>query len=238
MPQDRLHISRKCLSIYLYTKERPADEIAGPHGTFYVQRPFPDRFKVGDVLSAADVTELRTGYTRRDQQIEMYQKLEERLGRELEQTRGYLNEVLAATKAPIIGYAQQLGNSSGLFHDDWATGNVALQLRTERPVSGVVIKGLIPESFPQIKRGFEIEIAGEAFRFSLDANGGFDFWCPVEIAGDTTFDVRLRCDAEFNASRAGQGGDERDLAYHLNAMELSHETAPAALGDGERRSGG
>jgi len=29
LPQDRLHISRKCLSIYLYTRERPAHEIAG-----------------------------------------------------------------------------------------------------------------------------------------------------------------------------------------------------------------
>ena len=50
LPQDRLHLSRKCLSIYLYTKERPAHEIAGPHGTFYVQRPFPERFKAGDQL--------------------------------------------------------------------------------------------------------------------------------------------------------------------------------------------
>ena len=75
------------------------------------------------------------------------------------------------------------------------------------------------------------------FRFSLDANGGFDFWCPVEIASDTIFEVRLRCDAEFNASRAGQGGDERDLAYHLNAMELSHEAGPGTSGDVERRSG-
>ena len=81
------------------------------------------------------------------------------------------------------------------------------------------------------------EIAGEVFRFSLDANGGFDFWCPVEIASDTIFEVRLRCDAEFNASRAGQGGDERDLAYHLNAMELSHEAGPGTSGDVERRSG-
>ena len=171
-----------------------------------------------------------------DQQIEMYQKLEERLGRELEQTRGYLNEVLAATKAPIVGFARQLGNSSGLFHDDWATGNVSLQFHAERPVTGIVIKGLIPEQFPQLKRNFEIEIAGEVFRFSLDANGGFDFWCPVEIASDTAFDVRLRCDAEFNASRAGQGGDERDLAYHLNAMEPSHEPRPGTPGEAERGS--
>src|SRR5438105_3053785 len=51
LPEDRRHISRKCLSIYLYTRDRPAEEIAGPHGTFYVQWPFPDRFRPGHVLA-------------------------------------------------------------------------------------------------------------------------------------------------------------------------------------------
>src|SRR5713101_4649003 len=169
LPADRLHLSRKCLSIYLYTAERPAHEIAGPHGTFYVQWPFPDKFAAGHTLSAGDVEELGGAYAYRDRQIEMYQRMEERLGREMEQLRQYLDSVLAAVKAPVIGYARQVGNSSGLFHDDWATGNVALQLHTDRPVTVIVIKGLITENFPQIKRGFEIEIAGQVFRFSLDA---------------------------------------------------------------------
>jgi hypothetical protein len=87
LPQDRLHLSRKCLSIYLYTPDRPPEEIVGPHSTFYVQWPFPARFAVGRSLSTEDVAELRTGYARRDQQIAMYERVEERLSAELAEAR-------------------------------------------------------------------------------------------------------------------------------------------------------
>ena len=223
LPEDRLHLSRKCLSIYLYTADRPAHEIAGPHGTFYVQWPFPDKFAPGRILSAGDVEELRDAYTHRDRQIEMYQHMEERLGREMEGLRRYLGEVLAAIRAPVVGYGQQVGDSLGLFHDGWVGRDVSLRLRTDREVTSVTIKGVVPEHFPQLRRAFEIAIDGERFTFLLQTNGSFDFSCPTEIAAGTTFRLTLRCDSEFNASATGKGGDQRNLSYHLDAIELSHE---------------
>lgn len=223
LPEDRLHLSRKCLSIYLYTPDRPAHEIAGPHSTFYVQWPMPDELKPGRVLSEDDVKDLREAHNRRDGQIEMYQRMEERLGRELEQLRHYLHEVLAAIKAPILGYAQQVGDSSGLFHDGWVAREVALQLRAERAVTGITVKGVVPEHFPKVIRAFEIEIDGKMFSFSLETDGGFEFSCPAEIASGATFQLRIRCNSDFNASAAGQGADQRNLAYGLNAIELSHD---------------
>ena len=223
LPPERVHLSCKCLSIYLYTRDRPAHEIAGPHGTFYVQWPFPEKFTTGRVLSAADVGELRTGYARRDRQIEMYQHIEERLGRELEQIRHYLGEVLAAIRAPILGYAQQIGNSSGLFHDGWAGREVSLRLRAERPITGLTIKGYVPDHFPRQSRAFEVAIGEELYRFTTEANGAFDFSCPVAIATDASVPLTLRCNSDYNASAAGQGGDQRNLAFHLEAIELSHE---------------
>src|SRR5579863_2883153 len=59
LPEDKRHLSRKSISIYLYTKDRPAAEIAPKHATFYVQRPLPARSAPGYVLSADDVLELR-----------------------------------------------------------------------------------------------------------------------------------------------------------------------------------
>ena len=95
--------------------------------------------------------------------------------------------------------------------------------RADRPVSGVTIRGLIPDHFPELTRAFEIAVDGERFTFSLQSNGNFDFCCPTQIAAGTTFELRLRCDSEFNASAAGKGGDRRNLSYHLNAIELSDE---------------
>src|ERR1039457_5874506 len=51
LPPDKRHLTRKSISIYLYTKERPPQEIAPLHGTFYVQRPLPPEIREGHTLS-------------------------------------------------------------------------------------------------------------------------------------------------------------------------------------------
>ena len=52
LPEDKRHLSRKSLSIYLYTRTRPAHEIVPEHGTFYVQRPLPSRYHPGLELNS------------------------------------------------------------------------------------------------------------------------------------------------------------------------------------------
>jgi hypothetical protein len=90
LPQDKKHLSRKSFSIYLYTKDRPAEEVVAPHTTFYVARPFPDHVKSGQVLEEKDYQYLRGLMANRDGLIKMYQDLliqkEDRL-RQFMQTR-------------------------------------------------------------------------------------------------------------------------------------------------------
>jgi hypothetical protein len=88
------------------------------------------------------------------------------------------------------------------------------------------LKGFVPENFPTGDRTFEVELAGEVFRFSTSEKGRFDFTCPAAIAADREFQITLRCDRDYNASAAGEGGDQRSLAYRLEAIELSHEPLP------------
>jgi len=55
LPPDKQHLSRKSISVYFYSRDRPKDEIAPEHGTFYVQRPLPFRIAAGHVLTDADI---------------------------------------------------------------------------------------------------------------------------------------------------------------------------------------
>ena len=75
LPQDKKHLSRKSFSIYLYTKDRPAEEVVAPHTTFYVARPFPSHVKSGQVLAEKDYQYLRGLMANRDGLIHMYQDL-------------------------------------------------------------------------------------------------------------------------------------------------------------------
>ncbi len=75
LPVDKQHLSRKSFSIYLYTKDRPAEEVVAPHTTFYVPAPLPKHFEVGHQLTASDQIHLQILMASRDGLIKMYQKL-------------------------------------------------------------------------------------------------------------------------------------------------------------------
>jgi 2-oxoglutarate-Fe(II)-dependent oxygenase superfamily protein len=75
LPPDKAHLSRKSFSIYLYTKDRPAEEVVAPHTTFYVPAPLPAHLRAGHTLTDDDVRELDIGMQGRDGLLRMYQKL-------------------------------------------------------------------------------------------------------------------------------------------------------------------
>ncbi|MFN7924258.1 MAG: 2OG-Fe(II) oxygenase [Bryobacteraceae bacterium] len=78
LPEEQRVIGRRTLAVYFYTKDRPKEETAPSHATFYVPRPLPDRFQAGMTLSEADLHEIRVLLQRRDDMIRFL------YGRELE----------------------------------------------------------------------------------------------------------------------------------------------------------
>ncbi len=103
LPEDKRHLSRKSISIYLYTKDRPAEEIAPRHATFYVQRPLPERLAPGYVLTSEDVLELRRLLIRRDDWIERYQQMELDDNRKIETLIGEIRDFEKRTRLPLTG---------------------------------------------------------------------------------------------------------------------------------------
>jgi hypothetical protein len=75
LPDDRKHLSRKSFSIYLYTKDRPAEEVVAPHTTFYLPRPLPEHIKEGRTITAEDQQQLNIAMASREGLVRMYQKL-------------------------------------------------------------------------------------------------------------------------------------------------------------------
>ena len=85
LPATRATLTRKSIALYFYTKERPAEELAGTHSTIYVDRPLPERFRAGMTLTENDVEELRVLLARRDQHN---QRLYRDIGRLTNQLEG------------------------------------------------------------------------------------------------------------------------------------------------------
>ena len=118
LPEDQRHLTRKSISIYLYTKDRPAQEIAPMHGTFYVQRPLPDSVREGHTLTGADVAELKSLLKRRDDWLRMYQKMELEKNRELADKNRAITGLMSYVRVPLTGYVLQSGSAAACLRTD------------------------------------------------------------------------------------------------------------------------
>ena len=70
LPKEKIHLSRKSLTVYYYTKERPEEEIARKHGTIYVPKWIPKEVKPDAVISQEDFSELLRNFRRRDDMLQ------------------------------------------------------------------------------------------------------------------------------------------------------------------------
>ena len=225
LPEGKKHLTRKCLSIYLYTRERPAQEIAPEHGTFYVQEPLPDHLRPGHALNGEDVEELKQLLKERDDFILHYQKMELEKNRIIEEGRRYRESISAGIRLPITGYVLQRDAAAGYWHDHWVAERFEARLRAKRPVEAVTLHGFVPE---QVSPGYDLSLTlgGERFERRL-APGGFSL----------RLTPRQRLQGEFRLSvsvpreqieAAALEPDGRPLIFLLSELEFHHEEAEAA----------
>ncbi|KAF1005538.1 MAG: hypothetical protein GAK28_03291 [Luteibacter sp.] len=71
LPAQHADLSRRSIALYFYTKDRPEEEIADRHTTYYVKRQLPEHLAEGHTLSAADVATIRSLIAQRDGHIQM-----------------------------------------------------------------------------------------------------------------------------------------------------------------------
>lgn len=69
LPPGREAVSRKSIALYFYSKERPANEVAGKHTTHYVNAQLPPYFVSGYTLSETDVETLKGLVQSRDDML-------------------------------------------------------------------------------------------------------------------------------------------------------------------------
>jgi hypothetical protein len=213
--------SRKCLSIYLYTKTRPAEEIAGTHATFYVQRPLAERFKAGRQLTEQDVRELVANYRGRDRYIEYYQKQEERFGRKPAETSAMSAAPGPSVNVPIVGSATHPSIKAGdIWSDGWASRHLFLQLEAVRELKRAELNVVIPESAPGGIRHFILGACGARVCFEVSGHGPFAFTVPLKVGAGDTFSLSIDCDRDFNLSAKDANGDRRDLAYLIERISV------------------
>lgn len=221
LPADKRHLSRKSISIYLYTRYRPAEEIAPMHATFYVQRPLPENLVAGHTLTDEDIDALRTLLIRRDGWIEAYQHLELEKNREIADKTKNIQELTSRIRAPLTGYILQEGTATGLYADGWVAPQVELEVRALLPVSEIVLRGWRPDTLPRGR--IRVSIADSAAVEFETGTGPFEFKVRLPQSVHGIFPVRIA----FTSEKEFASPDGRNLAFVLSEIRARHFGYPA-----------
>lgn len=218
LPEDKRHLSRKSISIYLYTKARPAEEVVPLHGTFYVQRPLPSHLQAGRTLTGEDVQDLKTLLQRRDDWIRYYHKME--LSKSGEIAR--LNQALLGQEvhAPLTGYALQVGTARGVFADRWVSSHAELTVKPVSPITQILVRGWRPDQASSAK--IRVSCEEKSVEVGLDG-GSFEVKLPLAKAADQPFTVKI--DTDSSGPTVEPGVDNRDLVFVLTEIRAIHSLA-------------
>ena len=217
LPQDKRHLTRKSISIYLYTKDRPAAEIAPMHGTFYVQRPLPAHLAEGRALTAEDVKELKDLLKRRDDWLRMYHKMELEKNREIANKSQAIVDLTSSVLVPLTGYAMQSGSAMGVFADHWVASHAEFDVQPLAQVSGILLRGWRPDGAPP---GRIRLTAGNAAAEAPMGAGSFEIALKLNQPAEAPF--RLRIDAESNGRTVDAAVDSRDLVFLVTEIRAKH----------------
>jgi hypothetical protein len=234
LPDTEKNRSRKSLSIYLYTRTRPQEEIAPSHGTFYVPRPLPFDVTPDSPLTKNEIIELNAAIRHRDNWIEHYQKLEIQLGKQLAEQANHIKQLLSETKPVVSGPARPQGQSSGLYPDGWASAKAEFSVMEKTRLSGIIINGWIPDHFPVPMR---VEVTVDRIARSVIVEQPGEFSVPIDrVSGEVMHSVTITADRSFNSAKQNGEGDSRDLSYVLMDVECIAATGQQGQGAESRRA--
>lgn len=224
LPEDKRHLSRKSISIYLYTKDRPAQEIAPLHGTFYVQRFLPKRIAAGYTLTAEDVDELAKLLVKRDAFIEFYHKMELNKNAEARDLHYVLNELRETARAPLTGYVRQPKVADGLSPDGWAENHISIPLEPQEPVSEIYVKGWRGDAAPAGK----LTLGADGHSNESTVGGGM-FETAVKFPKPLTEPFTFTMDLEAPGNGLPPSSDPRPLAFRLIELRAVHPVSLRGL---------
>jgi len=215
LPEAERHRSRKSISIYLYTRDRPAEEIAPPHGTFYVHRPLHQRFRQGYTLTEADEKDLLFQIDRRDKWIETYQQMELVKSRDLAEKSAYIRHLVSRIRAPLTGSALQEGVSSGLYADGWVAESVRFTVRPLDPVAALRMRGWRPD---QAGKSAEITVrVNDESSTAKVESGSFEILLALAQPLETPFVIEIECHPALETPN-----DDRLLGFILIEMRVEN----------------
>jgi len=221
LPDEKQHLSRRSFAIYLYTKDRPAEETAASHATVYVPRPIPRSVQPGAVLSPEDHHAMVQRFTLARNMLQFLYQREQRFNRQIDALRHALDTARQGQRLDLQGYAVQPQAPRGIWSDGWASSELVFEFSPTRPVRGLELDLAVPAQL-ETSQVLAITAGATAETHSLEPGERRTLRVPLTADPGDTVQVAVRASAAWRPKDAGTSGDDRSLAYKLLGASVEH----------------
>jgi hypothetical protein len=207
LPEDRRHLTRKSFAIYLYTKDRPADQTAASHSTIYVPFGMPEDLDAGSVLTEDQHRLLNARFTEYRHMLKLQYDRQLRMSAEFR----------AGYRLDLQGYAVQTKAPSGRWPDTWVSSDFSTEFTATRPVRGIKLEIAVP---PKMESDQVLEITAGDWTGVETLHPGEERIVEIPITLDAGQSTELAIHAGTTWSPGG--ADTRELAYRIVNAVLEH----------------
>jgi hypothetical protein len=207
LPEDRRDLSRKSFAIYLYTKDRPADQTAASHSTIYIPFGMPEDVEPGSVLSDEQHRRLSTRFN------EYRDMLKLQYDHQLRQS----GEYRAGYRMDLQGYAVQTRAPTGRWPDTWVSSDFSTEFRATAPVHELIVDVAVP---PKLESDQVLEIQAGDWSGTEIVQPGEErsLRVPISMEAGDTMELSIHAGTTWSPG----GADTRELAYRITNAALKH----------------
>lgn len=218
LPAGRSDLSRKSFAIYLYTRERPADETAAPHATIYVPEGLPDGVGAGATLDAAQWSTIEARFQHARNQLRFLYEREKHFNRQIQVLERALDESRAALRLPLQGFATQGAAPEGYWPDAWVARELAFTVTPTRAAKSLTLEAWAPPALVQDQR-VEVTVDGRTSQHVLRPGRVDTIRVALSGAAGRALAVSVRAAQTWSPASNGSG-DDRALAYRLTSASI------------------
>jgi hypothetical protein len=217
LPPGKENLSRKSLALYFYTKDRPQEEITGGHGTFYIQRPLPNSFQVGELISQDIFNEVKYLVFKRDELLRLHQQREIEASNRFVSLESNLFEIKSRLRVPILGWAKQVRQVEGFHHDDWLNKDFVGNFVSLKPLQSILIRFYVA-NIARLPMLVEFNVNDLKEVINVETDGMYELKAKIQLEENTNINISLNMSTAISGFEAGVNDDTRELSVILNAI--------------------
>lgn len=222
LPPERAGLSRKSFAIYLYTEQRPEQEIAPSHATVYVPSGMPEALRPGVQLDAAWHADLERRFGHMLGQLKFLYDRELEFSAQIERQQQALAECSAALKLDLQGYVvQEPGSSKGLWPDGWIGRELSLRFTPTAAAKSLRLACWVPAAMTGPQE-LSVRLGEISDRLVITPGRTGELTLTLPLPAGRTVELQISASRTWRPASDGSHGDQRELAFRIASAVLRH----------------